>query len=50
MAGILTYSVIERLPIGRLNQQYKRFVQNIHEITAAGLLPVFTAFPFNHFP
>jgi len=28
----------------------KSIVQNVTEFTAAGLLPNFTAFPFNHFP
>ena len=49
MAGLLTYSIVEHIPIGSENQKHKSFVQNVIEFTAVGLLPVFNAFPFNRF-
>jgi hypothetical protein len=50
MAGLLTYSVFERLPVGLWTVSGKSIVQNVYEFTAAGLLPILTAFPFNRFP
>jgi len=49
MAGLLTYSVFERLPVSLRTVSGISVVQNVYEFTAAGLLPIFTAFPFNRF-
>jgi hypothetical protein len=47
MAGLLTYFLFERLPEIQWQKYYSK---RLMKLTAAGLLPIFTAFPFNHFP
>jgi hypothetical protein len=62
MAGLLAYSFFERLPVNGEWKKYKAIFspyslnsgksivqKNQKEFTAAGLQPIFTAFPFHQF-
>jgi len=46
MAGLLTYSVFERLPIGLDNQQWQKICSKLFRVYSSGTVAEFHGIPF----